>query len=91
MLKELASTREYMLARWKGIRVGRSRDKFIGKTLSPGEWTDLILGRVRLEEEYGALKQYTWKSGTLDAEDTTWLRSCTLHIRGTTQDNHSSA
>jgi hypothetical protein len=70
-LKELASTREYRLARWKGIRVGRSPDKSIGKTLSTGEWTDLILGRVRLEEEYEALKQYTWKSGTLDAEDTT--------------------
>jgi hypothetical protein len=39
--------------------------------LSTGECTDLILGRVRLEEEYEALKQYTWKSGTLDAEDTT--------------------
>jgi hypothetical protein len=70
-LRELASTKEYRLARWKGIRVGRSPDKSIGKTLSTGEWTDLILGRVRLEKEYEALKQYTWKSGTLDAEDTT--------------------
>jgi hypothetical protein len=70
-LKELASTKEYRLTRWKGIRVGRSPNKSIGKTLSIGEWTDLILGRVRLGEEYEALKQYTWKSGTLDAEDTT--------------------
>jgi hypothetical protein len=58
-LKELASTREYRLTRWIGVRVGRSPDKSIGKTLSTGEWTDLILGRVRLEEEYEALKQYT--------------------------------
>jgi hypothetical protein len=70
-LKELASTREYRLTRQKGIRVGRSPDKSIGKTLSTGEWTDLILGRVRLGAEYEALKWYTWKSGTLDAEDTT--------------------
>jgi hypothetical protein len=49
-LKGLAGTREYRLTRWKGIRVGHSPDKSIGKTLSTGEWIDLILGRVRLED-----------------------------------------
>jgi hypothetical protein len=35
-LKELASTKEYRLARWKGIRVGRSPNKSIGVTSVAG-------------------------------------------------------
>jgi hypothetical protein len=49
---------EYMLARGKGIGVERFPDKSIGKTLSTGEWTDLILARVRQEEGYKAPKEY---------------------------------